>query len=170
LKALVTTADGSQFYGIVDSAFGRNHQPWFVPDIGSNWRWRLAIGVKMARLGKSISPKFAPRYYESIGLLWLADADGLAPGEIHCMDGAAVCGEWIPPTEIIKIEGSAIELTINLEQLRLNDLISHISQYMTLKTGDVVALELPISPTACTIDQSIYLSMNGAEVLSFNIK
>lgn len=170
MKALVTTSDGSHFYGVVDSAFGRNRQPWFLPDIGSNWRWRLAIGAKMARLGKSISAKFAPRYYESISLIWLADADGIAPTELHCMDGAAVCGEWIAPATQLQIGGSGIELEINLEQLRLNELISHVSQYMTLKTGDVVAMELPIDATACQIDKNVNLTLNSTEVLSFNIK
>lgn len=81
-----------------------------------------------------------------------------------------MCGEWIAPTPQLRIGGSGIEFEINLEQLRLNELISHVSQYMTLKTGDVVAMELPIDATACQIDKNVNLTLNSTEVLSFNIK
>lgn len=138
---------------IADSAIGRTSQPWFLPECGENWRWRMAVGFRISKLGKNISPKFAQRYFDATTYIWVPEADGCDC--LDYMDGAVVCGKWQPteqPTE------------------RAMSLLSRISTWSTMKTGDIIAYLLPDPAKPITINQHISNTLNDTEVLNFNIK
>lgn len=138
---------------IADSAIGRNNQPWFLPDCGTNWRWRLAQAFRIAKLGKNVAPKFAPRYFDATTLLWVPEADNCDC--LDFMDGAVVCGNWLP---------------ISTPSEHAGKLLSRVSDFSTMKTGDIIAYFLPYSPEPIEINQHISQSIDNIEVLNFNIK
>lgn len=51
-----------------DSALLKNNKPFFLPDFSEEIHYETELIVKIDRLGKNISEKFASRYYSSVGL------------------------------------------------------------------------------------------------------
>lgn len=151
MKLLLETENSLRV--IADSAIGRNNQPWFLPDCGTNWRWRPALALRNAKLGKNISPKFAQRYFDAMTLLWVPEADGCDC--LDFMDGAVVCGKWIP---------------ISTVPDQASRLLADCSKFSTMKTGDIIAYCLPHQLSPIEIGQHISQSLDNIEVLNFNIK
>lgn len=135
---------------IPDSAIGRDSQPWFLPDFGTDWRGYEAVAVRISRLGKGIAPKFADRYVDAITTLWVAEADNVAA--IDFMDGRVVTGKWLP-----------LEPDANISQHLA--MIVEVSKYATLKNGDIIAIAIPNSENAINVGKHI-----SNPYLNFNIK
>ena len=51
-----------------DSALLKNNKPFFLPDFSENIHYEVEVVVKISKLGKSISSKFAHRYYDEVTL------------------------------------------------------------------------------------------------------
>ena len=49
-----------------DSAILKKNKPFFLPDFSENVQYETEIVVKICKLGKSISAKFAHRYYDEL--------------------------------------------------------------------------------------------------------
>lgn len=168
MKALIEAQNPAGFRMIADSAFGRNGQPWFVPDFGTDWQWRPMLAFRVSRLGKCVARKFASRYYDAMTLMFVPmcespEADVL----LGCMDGGAVAGSWIPLAEAIDIDG----LNHLFSEFAIDDFLARASRHTTLKTGDILALEIPgISPEPATLNRRVEMKLNGETVLGFNIK
>lgn len=138
---------------IADSAVGRNNQPWFLPDFGENWRWRTAMAFRVSKLGKNVAPRFANRYLDAVTLLWVAEAGDCNATDY--MDGAIVCGNWIPLNEIPD---------------EASGMLADVTRFATVKNGDILAILSQSTPNPIQINEHISLSLDGTEVLSFNIK
>lgn len=152
MKVLLYKTDGS-IRVLADSAMGRNRQPWFLPDFGENWAWRVADAVRISRLGKGIRPEFAERYVEERTLVWLPEAEGNPAADF--MDGAAVMGDWVPV-------GSLTE--------RERDSIVNASKFSTLKQGDILIQEPAADCHPIKINDKIHIELAGKPVIEFNIK
>lgn len=168
MKALIEAENPAGFRMIADSAFGRNGQPWFVPDFGSQWRWRLMLAFRVSRLGKCVAPRFAGRYYDALTLMYVPWCDAPeADVLLGCMDGGAVAGNWIALPDTIEINGESMSLS----DFDIDHFLAKVSQYTTLKTGDILALEIKGSEyQPIEINNRVEASINGETVLGFNIK
>src|SRR5690554_2406867 len=51
-----------------DSSILRKNRPFFIPAFSKNLHHEVELVLKIDKLGKNISKKFAHRYYSSIGL------------------------------------------------------------------------------------------------------
>lgn len=140
---------------IPDSAIGRSGQPWFLPEEGGTWCSRFAKAMRIGRLGKAISPKFAARYVDAATLLWVPGCSDAFPA-CDFMDGAVVCGKWV-------------EADLGLDDADCR-LIAEASRFATLKTGDIIARILDGSPEPIVADSHVSAMMGESEVLSFNVK
>lgn len=153
----------------MDSALARDGQPWFVPDFGHDWSWVPALAVRVSRLGKCVSTRFASRYYDAMTLLFLPRcSDPRWQQWQHCMDGAAVVGRWTDLTDRPEIDGRECGLTL----ARFDTLVAEASKVMTLRTGDVLAIPLYgiMDERKAEINTRVQLSLNGCQALGFNIK
>lgn len=149
MKLLLKDADKVRV--IADSAIARNRQPWFLPAEGKNWRWRQAVGYRVSKLGKRVSPKFIDRYIDAVTTLWVAETDDF--NHLDFMDGAVVCGDWIEISEPLP----AAEL-------------ARFTDSTTIKNGDILAFMLSVPAQPIEINRHISIARNGTEVLCFNIK
>lgn len=145
--------DNGHMRTIADSAVARNGQPWFVPDFGENWRWRQALAFRVSKLGKNVSAGFADRYIDAMTLLWVAEADKCPA--LDYMDGAVVCGRWMTVDE--------------LPQDIVIDMVT-VTEYATIKNGDIFAKILPKQAVKIEPDTHISLTLKNQEVLKFNLK
>ncbi len=163
---------------LVDSSLSRNHLPLFLPPHSREWKLTAGLAVRIVRLGKFISPRFASRYYDAVTLIARLRPQGTvlpASATLTAFDSSAVVGDWLPVADVdadavaLTVGGDA-ELTVPFDREATDRLIAYLSQYFTLKTGDIIVAgdcDFAITPR---IDTSLRLTLEGSECLKFKIK
>ncbi len=145
-----------------DSAVLLKQHPFVIPEFSSDIHHEVEILVKINKVGKYIEPKFAPNYYDEIGLgidFTARDLQsklkekGLPWEKAKSFDGSAVIGNFISKKEFISLENINFKLIKNekivqkgntsLMLWKIDELISYISQYFTLKIGDILFTGTP---------------------------
>ena len=168
-----------------DSALLKDHKPFFIPDWSRRVDYETELVVRICRLGKSIPERFAYRYYDAVtvGIDFTArdiQQKGL-PWEIcKGFDGSAAIGEWVPVEELGDIQSLRFHLDINGKKVqegttadmlfRIDELIAYISQFFTLKTGDMLYTGTPVGVGPVHIDDHLEGWLEDRKVLEFNCK
>jgi 2-keto-4-pentenoate hydratase/2-oxohepta-3-ene-1,7-dioic acid hydratase in catechol pathway len=145
-----------------DTALVKGGAPFYYPDFSTNIHHEIELVLKISKEGKYIQPQFAHRYFEEIGLgidftaRDLQDqckAKGL-PWEIaKAFNGSAPIGDFKSVSEFSDLKNIDFHLEINGEvkqkgntSLMLFDfatIISYVSQFFTLKKGDLIYTGTP---------------------------
>jgi len=145
-----------------DTALLKGGAPFYYPDFSTNIHHEIELVLKISKEGKYIQPQFAHRYFEEIGLgidftaRDLQDqckAKGL-PWEIaKAFNGSAPIGDFKSVAEFSDLKNIDFHLEINGEvkqkgntSLMLFDfatIISYVSQFFTLKKGDLIYTGTP---------------------------
>ena len=152
-----------------DSAILLKQHPFVIPEFSQDVHYEVEVLVKIKKLGKYIDPKFAHTYYDEIGLgidFTARDLQsqlkpkGLPWEKAKAFDGAAVVGNWISKTEVSSVDAIEFTLEKNGEVVqdgntahmlwKIDELISYVSQYFTLKIGDIIFTGTPagVGPVA----------------------
>lgn len=145
-----------------DTSILLKKQPFFIPDFSDDVHHEVEILVKINRLGKYIDKKFAHKYYQEIGLgidFTARDlqaqlkAKGLPWEKAKGFDGAAVIGNFIDKSNFQDVNNINFSLKKNGEPVQIGDtahmlwkideLIAYVSQYFTLKIGDIIFTGTP---------------------------
>jgi 2-keto-4-pentenoate hydratase/2-oxohepta-3-ene-1,7-dioic acid hydratase in catechol pathway len=145
-----------------DSAILLKQHPFVIPDFSEDIHHEVEILVKINKVGKYIEPKFASNYYDEIGLgidFTARDLQaklkekGLPWEKAKAFDGSAVIGDFLPKNFFNSLESIKFELVKNGTTAqkgdtchmlwKIDELISHISQYFTLKIGDIIFTGTP---------------------------
>ena len=146
-----------------DSSVLLKNNPFIIPSFSEDVHYEVEILVKIKKVGKHIQPKFAHKYYDDIGLgidftardvqNYLKDK-GLPWEKAKGFDGAAVIGEqWFPKSKFQSVEDISFRLEKNKEIVqsgntsemlwKINELVAYVSQYFTLKIGDIIFTGTP---------------------------
>ena len=147
-----------------DSAILAHRHPFYLPDWSQEIHYEVELLVRISKLGKSIAPEFAHRYYDaiSLGIDFTArdiQAEVKAKGhpweKAKAFDGSAVISrEWLPLDsnqkgvlnkhfrlerngEVVQ-QGKSKDMLFDIDQL-----IAYVSKFMTLKLGDVIFTGTP---------------------------
>ena len=173
-----------------DSALLTDGKPFFIPDFTERCEYETELVVRICRLGRSISSRFAHRYYDAVtvGIDFTARdlqqrlrQQGL-PWEIcKGFDGSAVVGRFIPMTALERgIQDLHFHLSINGQTAQeghtadmlhpVDELVSYISRFFTLKTGDLIYTGTPTGVGPVHIDDHLEGWLEGDKVLDFNVK
>lgn len=142
------------WYFLPDSSILRTGNPFFVPDFDTEFQAYPSIALRIGRLGKSISARFAPRYVEAVGagaaviattLLAQLRKKGMPWTQATAFDRSLWLGNLTPPdtlSNLEEIEFSCGEQTImyRLESLKFDifKVIELVSATNTLKNGDII--------------------------------
>lgn len=110
---------------IADSAVRPHRRPVFIPE--GQWRCEIRPAIRFNRLGKAISAKFAPRYYNEWCLTNCLISENPSPLDAM-IDDALTLGDLQP------VEGAPLPLD------KINELIEVLSRQATFKTGDIIIL------------------------------
>ena len=143
--------------------------PFVIPEFSQDVHHELELIVKINRVGKYIDQKFAHKYWDeiSVGIDFTArdlqqklKDKGLPWEKAKAFDGSAVIGDFISKKVFSSVESVNFELQKNNTTVQkgnsaqmlwsIDELISHVSQYFTLKTGDIIFTGTPqgVSPVA----------------------
>jgi len=146
-----------------DTSILLKKQPFFIPDFSNDVHYEVEVLVKINRVGKYIEEEYAHKYYNEIGLgidftardlqQKLKDK-GLPWEKAKGFDGAAVIGEkWMDKNSFSNLNNINFSLLKNNEPVqtgntsdmlwKIDEIISYISKYFTLKIGDIIFTGTP---------------------------
>ena len=144
-----------------DSAILPRKNPFFIPPFSNDVHYEVEVLVKINKVGKHIEPRFASKYYDEIGLgidFTARDVQqqckekGLPWEKAKAFDGSAVIGEFYSKEEF-DLTQLKFQLLKNNEVVqdgnthamlwKIDELISYVSQYFTLKKGDIIFTGTP---------------------------
>lgn len=168
----------------------RNERPLFLPDFANPAQVQLYLAVRICRLGRSISERFAYRYYDTATVIphfSMPTAINAAKDATRFPPAAAAAGfdNALPTGRFIPIDRTALsqcEFSLRLngeEKLKghgnalLHDadrLIAQISHYHTVRNGDLILLGTPPSHLLLGPEGRVETYLNDECVLSFKIK
>ncbi len=145
-----------------DTAVILKKMPFYIPDFSNDVHHEVEVLVKINRVGKYIDSKFAHKYYDEIGLgidFTARDVQaklkekGLPWEKAKSFDGSALIGDFLSKNSLNSVENITFELRKNGEAVqrgntsqmlwKIDEIISHVSQYFTLKIGDVIFTGTP---------------------------
>lgn len=172
-----------------DTALLKGGAPFFYPDFSENIHHEVELVLKISKEGKYIQPQFAHRYFEEIGLgidftaRDLQDqckAKGL-PWEIaKAFNGSAPIGDFKPVSDFVDLKDIDFHLEINGElrqkgntSLMLFDfatIISYVSQFFTLKKGDLIYTGTPAGVGPVKIGDHLTGFIGNEKMLDFEVK
>ena len=172
-----------------DSALLKDSKPFFIPDFCEQVDYETELVVRINRLGKNISERFAHRYYDAVtvGIDFTARdlqrkfrAEG-KPWELcKGFDSSAAIGDWIP-VELFKnvqdihfhldIDGNCVQKGYTGDMLfGVDRIIAYVSQFCTLKIGDLLFTGTPVGVGPVAIDNHLEGYLENEKVLDFYIR
>ena len=172
-----------------DSSLLKDRKPFFLPEELGRIDYETELVVRISRLGKGIPQRFAHRYYDAVtvGIDFTArDLQGKLRDAGHpwelCkgFDGAATIGDWVPIDKFRDVQAIHFHLDINGKTVqegctsdmlfKVDELISYISRWFTLKTGDLLYTGTPAGVGPIHINDHLEGWLEDRKVLEFNVK
>ncbi|RAR46582.1 fumarylacetoacetate hydrolase family protein [Flavobacterium lacus] len=145
-----------------DSAILLKQHPFVIPEFSDDIHHEVEILVRINKVGKYIDAKFASNYYDEIGLgidFTARDLQtrlkekGLPWEKAKAFDGSAVIGSFLSKKDFSSTENINFELKSNGNTVqkgntshmlwKIDELISYVSQFFTLKIGDIIFTGTP---------------------------
>jgi 2-keto-4-pentenoate hydratase/2-oxohepta-3-ene-1,7-dioic acid hydratase in catechol pathway len=172
-----------------DTAILPKNMPFFIPDFSDDIHHEVEILVRINRVGKHIEPQFAHKYYDEIGLGIDFTArelqsklkeKGLPWEKSKAFDGSAVVGAFLPKTIFESLNSINFELTNNGTSVqrgctsnmlwKIDELIAYVSQYFTLKIGDIIFTGTPEGVAKVNANDVLEGSIEGEKMFRIQIK
>ncbi len=171
-----------------DSAILPKKMPFFIPPFSEDIHYEVEVLVKINKVGKHISPKFAHKYYDEVGLgidFTARDVQaqckekGLPWEKAKAFDGSAVIGQFFPKEEF-DINNTSFQLKKNdivvqdgnTQSMlwKVDELIGYVSQYFTLKKGDVIFTGTPAGVGRVEENDILTGTIEGKEAFQIKVK
>ena len=172
-----------------DTAALRDNKPFFLPDFSKEIHYETELIIKFNRIGRNISPRFAHRYYDEIGLGIDFTARDLQkrlkqegkPWEISkAFDNSAVIGSFIPKEVIADIQNIDFHLDLNGNIVQqgnskdmifpVSELIAYISKFFTIKIGDILYTGTPVGVGKVSIGDRLQGYIFDKKMFDFQVK
>ena len=172
-----------------DSAVLLKQHPFVIPAFSNDIHHEIEIIVKINKVGKYIDTKFANKYYDeiSVGLDFTArdlqqklKDKGLPWEKAKSFDGSAVIGDFMLKTDFNSLENLNFELLNNKISVqkssteymiwKIDEIISHVSQYFTLKIGDIIFTGTPAGVAKVAENDVLEGFLEGHKLFRIQIK
>ncbi len=178
------------FFMKPDSALLRNNDPFYIPDWTKEVHHEVELVIKINRLGKNIEKRFAHRYFDEVGLgidFTARDVQkqlkekGLPWEKAKAFDQSAVISSTFFEKAILP-EPEAIRFKLDINGKRVQDgnselmifsfeeIIAHVSKYITLKIGDLIYTGTPAGVGPVKIGDHLEGYLEDKKLLDFMIK
>jgi 2-keto-4-pentenoate hydratase/2-oxohepta-3-ene-1,7-dioic acid hydratase in catechol pathway len=177
------------FFMKPDSSLLKGNQPFEIPSWSSNLHHEIELVMKICRTGKNIGRKHARRYFREVGLgidFTARDVQnqlsskGLPWEKAKGFDQSAVLGTaflplstWGDPGSIpfrLDINGKTVQQGLSgLMIFDFEDIIVHLSKYVTLKPGDLVYTGTPAGVGAVHPGDHLEGYLGGEKLLDFRV-
>lgn len=169
-----------------DTALLKSGETFYLPDFSNDVHHEIELVIKICKAGKHIEPAFASNYYKeiSVGIDFTArdlqkelKDKGLPWEKAKGFDGSAVIGKFIPMpnnqnvkfsldvNQVTKQIGTSSDMIFDF-----NAIVSYVSQYFTLKVGDLIYTGTPAGVAAVKANDFLSGKLNGEELLTLHVK
>lgn len=171
-----------------DSAVLLKKNPFIIPPFSQDIHYEVEVLVKINKIGKFIDQKFAHKYYEEIGLgidFTARDLQqklkekGLPWEKAKAFDGSAVIGKYYNKKEFdlssLKFQlvknGTVVQDGDSSHMLwKIDELIAYVSQFFTLKIGDVLFTGTPAGVGRVVANDTLLGTLEGKEMFHIKVK
>jgi 2-keto-4-pentenoate hydratase/2-oxohepta-3-ene-1,7-dioic acid hydratase in catechol pathway len=162
--------------------------PFVIPEFTNDVHHEVLL-VKINKVGKYIDKKFAHKYYDEIGLgidFTARDLQsklkekGLPWEKAKAFDGSAVISDFLPKNNFSSLESINFELRKNNEVAQkgnsnlmlwnIDELISYVSQFFTLKKGDIIFTGTPKGVAKVAPGDLLEGYLEGKQMFKINVK
>jgi 2-keto-4-pentenoate hydratase/2-oxohepta-3-ene-1,7-dioic acid hydratase in catechol pathway len=145
-----------------DSSILLKQHPFVIPEFSNDVHHEIELLVKINKVGKYIDTKFAHSYYDEIGvgidftardLQSKLKEKGLPWEKAKSFDGATVLSDFVSKDSFSDVNNINFELKKNGQKVqkgnsslmlwKIDELIAYVSQYFTLKKGDILFTGTP---------------------------
>jgi acylpyruvate hydrolase len=178
------------FFMKPDSSILRKNAPFFLPDWTNDLHHEIELVIRINRLGKNIEKRFADRYFSEVGLgvdftardiqNYLIE-NGLPWEKCKAFDGSAVIGSSFVSVDSLPDKNNInFSLKINDKTVQegkssmmifsFEDIISHVSQFMTLKMGDLIYTGTPVGVGPVSIGDHLEGYLENMKMFDFKVK
>ncbi len=177
------------FFMKPDTALLQGGRPFFLPDFSEEVHYEVEVVVKIDRLGKNIAERFAHRYYSevTVGIDFTArdlqrrQKERGLPWEIaKGFDNSAAIGTFVPKSDFEDLSNLNFHLDINGQTVQqgntsdmiytVDKIISYISRFYTLKTGDILFTGTPAGVGSVAINDHLQGYLGHRKLLDFRVK
>ena len=172
-----------------DTAIAQSNLPFFIPEFSNDVHHEVEVLVKINRIGKHIQPKFAHKYYDEIGLgidftardvQQKLKSKGLPWEKAKAFDGSAIVGQWFAKSSFNDLKKLPFSLQKNGEVVQeadtslmlwgIDEIIAHVSQYFTLKIGDIIFTGTPAGVSSVSKNDRLEGYLNNQKAFSITVK
>ena len=172
-----------------DSAVLLKQHPFVLPEFSNEVHHEIELIVKINKVGKYIEPKFAHKYYDeiSVGIDFTArdlqdqlKAKGLPWEKAKAFDGSAVIGEFVSKEQFSSLEDVNFKLLKNgeiaqkgnssLMLWKIDELVAYVSQFFTLKIGDIIFTGTPEGVAAVQPNDILEGYLEGQQLFRIQVK
>jgi acylpyruvate hydrolase len=172
-----------------DSALLIRNRPFYYPSFSKEIHYEVELVLKICKVGKNIQKRFAHTYYDEIGigldmtardLQDAAKQKGLPWTVAKGFDQSAPIGTFLPksnfsdPADIdfhLDLNGNTVQQgNSGLMIFNFDDIITHISQFMTLRTGDYIFTGTPAGVGPVKVGDKMEAWIGQEKLLSCLVK
>ncbi len=172
-----------------DSAILLKQHPFVIPEFSEDIHHELEVIVKINKVGKYIEPKFAHKYYDEIGvgidftardLQQKLKDKGLPWEKAKAFDGSAVIGDFVSKNDFKSLDNLNFELMNNGVTVqkgntsfmlwKIDELIAYVSQFFTLKIGDIIFTGTPEGVAVVRPDDVLEGFLEGNKLFRIQVK
>ena len=172
-----------------DSSVITRNRPFFLPDFSQQMEYEVELLVRIDKVGKCIQERYAHTYYHEIGLGIDFTARDLQkkcikrgdPWEIaKAFDGSAVISQFVEKDQFADVNNLNFHLDLNGTTVQsgnsgdmifpIDKIVSYVSQFFTLKTGDILFTGTPKGVGTVAINDRLEGYLEDRKLLNFRIK
>jgi acylpyruvate hydrolase len=173
-----------------DTAVLKNNSPFYYPDFSKDIHHEVELVLRICKEGKNIQEQFAGKYYDSIGvgidftardLQQKAKEKGLPWDIAKGFNGSAPVSDKFLPVSAFNDPGNVnFSLNINGELRQqgntslmlfgFNYIISYLSRFFTLRTGDLIFTGTPKGVGPVKVGDLLAAYIENEKLLEFEVK
>ncbi len=172
-----------------DTAILKNNKPFYHPEFSTEIHHEIEIVLKISKEGKHVSSKFASNYFDEISLgidftardIQQRCKENAWPWELaKAFDHSAPIGNFIPKATFKDLYHIGFKLDVNGHTKQhgntqnllfsFESIISFVSQYITLKKGDLIFTGTPQGVGKINIGDHLEGYLENEKLLDFYIR
>ena len=172
-----------------DTAVLRENKDFYYPEFTQDLHYECELVVRISREGKFLQEKFVHTYIDGIGLgidFTARDIQSEAKKKgwpwtlAKGFNGSAPVSAFLPPEQFPDLQNIRFSCSINGEERQnghtadmifsVTHLISYISQFITVKKGDLIFTGTPEGVGPVSVNDHIEGFLEGQKMLDFHVR
>jgi len=172
-----------------DTAISPKGHPFFIPEFSNNIQHEIELVIKINKVGKHIQKSFANKYYNQIGigidftardLQQKLKEKGLPWEKAKGFDGSAFISKNFINKEELDLNNIQFSLKNNNKIVQsgnsknmifsFDDIVSYVSQFYTLKIGDLIFTGTPSGVSQVTYGDKLEGFLQDQKMFDLKVK